>query len=489
MDNFSHHLRIGLAAAAGAVVACAATFACGEDLPSDAHPPPDSADLELTVGAPDSVPLGGTVVVTLLVRNRGPRTARQVLVTDTLTGGTVETIEGGGMSSGSVITWPEIAELRPADARSFRVTLLAAAAGEIRSAAAVRAATPDPDDANNGGGPPAAAVTAVPRPVGWHLLPRSPRDTNGHFQDAAFISPLEGWVVNIPGTVYHTGDGGLTWDLRFVSPVGVAGTVFRSVAFANAADGWVGDLNGFQTPDPARALWETTDGGRSWTNITTRVSGPTPVGVCGMRRLPGGTLVGVGRWSGPAVFVRSDDDGASWTSVDLAPLLTGAVDVHFFDPMRGIAVGGRGVGNTLEAQDTSRTVVIGTEDGGVTWEERFVGSARGSWAWKISFPTPAIGYVATQGPRPGGIVLKTTDSGRTWTEIDLPTTSSFSGIGFVTPLRGWVGGGALLETSDGGVTWQPAGWAEAGDVNKFVVLSDTLAYALGRRIYRYFGEP
>ena len=486
MQKRSRLVRRTVCAAATCIVA----GACGESPPTDVTTPPDSADLVAVVTAPDSGLLGATLITTVRVHNRGPRPAREVALTGTVAGGTIEAVSGGGGTvDGQIVTWSGIGELPVGAERTFTVSVFASADGEIHTTAAVSSITPDPDATNNAGGEAGTAVTVIPRPVGWYLLPRSPTATSSHFQDAAFTSPLEGWIISAPGTVYHTADGGLTWDHRFTSSVGIPGMFFRSVAFADATTGWAGDLNAFNNPDPLRALWETTDGGRNWTNITSRVSGPEPVGLCGMRRLDGGALVGVGRWSGPAVFVRSDDDGASWTSVDLAPLLTGAIDVHFFDGMRGIAAGGRGVGNSLEAQDTSVTVIIGTEDGGATWEERFVGSARGSWAWKISFPTPAVGYVATQGPSPGGIVLKTTDGGQTWTEIDLPTTMSFWGIGFVTSLRGWVAGDEVFETADGGATWELADWAPERYVNRFVVLSDTLAYAVGKRIHRYFGEP
>jgi photosystem II stability/assembly factor-like uncharacterized protein len=304
--------------------------------------------------------------------------------------------------------------------------------------------------------------------------------------DGVFLTASEGWVVGLPNLVYYTSDGGNAW--RRLGAGSAPNGLFRSVAFVSSTVGWIGDLNQFTNPLPSRALWETRDGGNTWINITNRVVGPEPVGICGMWRVDASTVYGVGRWQSPAVFVRTRDAGATWQSVSLAPLLTGAVDVYFFDRDRGIVVGGRGVGPTVAEQESSRTVIVMTADGGDTWVERHVSTAVGSWAWKISFPTPDVGYVAIQGPNPAGLILKTTDGGITWAEITVPVSSGFEGIGFVTALHGWVSGSnGVLETTDGGVTWQPATWGAGESVNRFRMNGAAPGYAMGKVVYRY--EP
>jgi len=337
-----------------------------------------------------------------------------------------------------------------------------------------------------GGDSSAPPPPPPPLVEGWSLLAESPSVADrGHFMDAWFLDASEGWVVGVYGEVYHTGDGGLTWERRHTAPD--AASFFRSVTFVSPTLGWVGDFNDFSRPQPQRALWETRDGGFTFTNVTGKVVGPEPVGICGLWSVDASTIYGVGRWNGPAVFVRSTDGGESWQSVSLAPMMTGAVDVYFFDRLRGIVVGGRGVGNSVEEQNASRTVVLMTEDGGTTWTERYVGSATGHWAWKISFPTPQVGYVATQGPSPDRTVLKTTDGGRTWTEqVVTRTEDGFAGIGFVTERVGWVGGeNVAFETSDGGVTWQRAPWGDGESFNRFRVLAGGGAFAIGRRIFKF----
>jgi photosystem II stability/assembly factor-like uncharacterized protein len=340
-------------------------------------------------------------------------------------------------------------------------------------------------------GPCAIPVTAqaaeeAPPGSGWQALTNSPTATGSHFQDAAFVSPQRGFVIGGPGDVYSTTDAGATWQPRFNALGNTGAMFFRSTAFIDQTRGSIGDLNAFNNPQPQRALWETTDGGATWTNISSRITGPPAVGICGMWAIDQSTIFGVGRWSGPAVFIRTTDGGATWQSVSLAPLLTGAVDVYFFDRQRGIIGGGRGVGNTAPEQESSRTVILATDDGGQTWTERFVGTKRGSWSWKISFPAPNVGYVATQGPSSEGVVLKSTDAGRTWSEIQITGAAGFWGIGFVSPLRGWVGADdRVYETRDGGLTWTSAAWAVGESVNRFRVLKDGSAFATGKRVYKY----
>jgi photosystem II stability/assembly factor-like uncharacterized protein len=159
--------------------------------------------------------------------------------------------------------------------------------------------------------------------------------------------------------------------------------------------------------------------------------------------------------------------------------------VVFLDALRGFAVGG-----TAGAVFGGRAVVLATEDGGATWTHRFTGpeppAGVGEWAWKISFPTPLVGYVSVERTEPaptGGRVLKTTDGGLTWSVLDVPGVGSMQGAGFLTEMRGWVSGrGMAAETQDGGLSWTPTTSID-GSVNRFEFFGDTLGFAMGQRVY------
>ena len=312
----------------------------------------------------------------------------------------------------------------------------------------------------------AGLPAAAQAPTGsWSLLEASPQHWY-RFDDGDFIDPQTGWVVNPAGEVWKTADGGASWDLLGEYP----SQYIRAVAFPTPDLGLFGTLYGDQI------LWRSTDGGQSFADVTGQISGPRPQGICGLYAVSDDVIYGAGWYDSPAHVVKSTDGGQTWTSRAMSDVAGSLVDIHFWDELRGIAVGG-----TEGARSTSRAVVVATEDGGETWTRRFTSTHTGEWAWKISFPTPTTGYVSIEG-RPGK-ALKTTDGGLTWTEIVIPGGHDFQGIGFITENVGWASGrGQTMRTTNGGATWSPL--SLDGQINRFEFFGDTLAYAMGTRIYQ-----
>jgi len=339
-----------------------------------------------------------------------------------------------------------------------------------------------------GGGSPAAAPRASPSPTpvtsadGWRLQESSPASPdNRRHDDIAFLDEQAGWLVNTRGEVYGTTDGGGRWDRLAQFP----NDVFpRCVGFASARLGWIGNINFTGSPRPDMALFETQDGGRTWANVSTRIAGAPVTGLCGMRVLSPSVTVAVGRWSGPAVFVKTVDGGRTWTSRSLDALTGGAVDVAFLDGSTGFAVGGFGDGASDAQQRASRVVVLGTTDGGESWSVRHLGDQPGERGWKVQFVDAATGHVSIEGPGAVGSILRTTDGGATWQRRLVASGVSFEGIGFVTPERGWAGSGrTLYRTGDGGATWQALEFAAS--VNRIRVVGPRRAFASGDRVYAW----
>ena len=310
----------------------------------------------------------------------------------------------------------------------------------------------------------------------WSLLDASPYD-GYRFEDGDFIDPSTGWIVNGSGEVWKTADGGASWD-----QLGNYQSLYlRSVAFADAQRGAIGTLWS-QGP-----LWWTTDGGETFVNAADRITGPVPSGICGLQAVSDEVMVGVGWFAGPSHFIKTTDGGQTWSSRDISDVVGSLVDLHFWDEQRGVVVGGSDALNS-----GSRAVVALTEDGGETWSVRHTGSPGGpaaQWAWKVSFPTPTTGYVAVEyggGGSPPATVLKTTDGGLSWTELAIPGSQEpegLQGVGFITADIGWASGrGTTSRTTDGGQTWQQIDLD--GQVNRFEFFGDTLAYAMGTRIYQ-----
>jgi len=307
---------------------------------------------------------------------------------------------------------------------------------------------------------------AVPR---WQTLPGAP--TSARFDDLCFLDEAHGWVCNGEGQVFRTRDGGATWELLRYDPF----VYLRAIRFADAQNGWIGAL--FSDT----LLYRTTNGGVLWTGVV-NIPEPRPNAICGLS-ISGQAIYGVGSYAGPARLIRSVDGGATWSSQDLDTLASTLIDVYFRSPDEGFAVGSIG-----QFPFTNRAVVLHTSDGGTTWQRRFLGARLGEWGWKISFPTPAIGYVSLERDAGPMFFLKTQDGGQTWTELPFPDYNE-QGIGFATPGIGWVGGAGnpTFGTTDGGATWKETPWGYY--LNRFQFLSPTLGYGCGVTIYKYSDLP
>jgi photosystem II stability/assembly factor-like uncharacterized protein len=321
---------------------------------------------------------------------------------------------------------------------------------------------------------------AAAQTSGWTRLEEAPRRFQARFDDVFFVNPDVGWIVTTSGDVYRTTDGGQDWT-RLVSGASAA---FRSIGFVDTQHGFLGALSF------AAVLLETLDGGVTWSNITSRVVGPTPAGICGISVVDEDHIFGVGRFNGPAVFVKTTDGGQSWTSKDMSPLAGTLVDVHFFNANEGIAVGG----SSSNLGSGNRAVVLATSDGGETWSQRHItGGPNSEWGWKISFPSRFVGYVSVEYASASGSgtpakVLKTVDGGAKWIELAIPLSresQGLQGLGFVTNSLGWAGGrGTTTQSDEGGSSWHSHATID-GRVNRFRFFGDSLGYAVGEFVYKY----
>ena len=313
--------------------------------------------------------------------------------------------------------------------------------------------------------------------LAWSTL-ANPSTQTSRYNDICFVSPTTGWISNGVGQVFKTTNGGATWNKQIDN----SKSHFRSIVFFDSLNGWLGNVGpGEFGATDSIPLYNTTDGGYTWTGLQT-FQGIYPKGVCGMQKVNDSVIVAVGRIRGPAVFLKTTNRGKTWLAKELNNLVAGLVDVYFWTPDSGIAVG---LTNVLH--DSSSAVIIETTDGGNTWKINYTTSRKGEHCWKISFPSKNVGYVALQRNSKTPIYfLKTTDRGKTWSDKLFSSTSYFvQGIGFINDTVGWYGGSSSLstyKTTNGGNTWSNAGFGF--QVNRFRFINDSLGFASGRTIYK-----
>jgi photosystem II stability/assembly factor-like uncharacterized protein len=299
------------------------------------------------------------------------------------------------------------------------------------------------------------------------------KDEDTELLDAGGASGLLWWLSSDTG-IRKTRDGGESWQLTGVPPVGraMAGHL-TSVRFFQPNDG---------VALREQVLYRTVDGGAKWIPLA-----PVPLGgqggnISGIHFLSdgsagwvyGGTYRmaapsegvpnyairvgqdGKGLILEPAVFMTRDW-GLHWTRQDV-PNSSGyrVIQLQFADPMHGVA-----------ATDSS---VLFTHDGGETWHSS-----------RLSHQGPLIERAEDQSDRrcrlvylfdrslgwlsfDDGSVYRTTDGGEQWRQV-APSSSMQSqfaavdsflvSMAFLSPDLGWgiEASGALYETHNGGAKW------------------------------------
>jgi photosystem II stability/assembly factor-like uncharacterized protein/dienelactone hydrolase len=324
---------------------------------------------------------------------------------------------------------------------------------------------------------------------GWKKL-----DTErypGKQDDITFIGENEGWYVNGYGSIYHTKNGGVTWEKQLEKK----GTFFRCIAFVDSLNGFAGTVGTDYFPNVTDTipLYGTTDGGKTWNPVS--YSGPYVKGLCAMdivreQYINHGKIdykihiYAVGRVGSPANMMVSHDGGLTWTSNSMNKDCKMLFDIKMFDKNNGIVCAA-----SDEDMEKSNALILKTSDGGKTWKKVYQSNRPFEGTWKASFPTKEVGYVTIQSYNPNPNVkqqriAKTTDGGETWQEINLVADAGARefGIGFIDENHGFVGTmNTGYETKDGGKTWTTVNLGMA--CNKIRIYKDangkTYGYAIG----------
>lgn len=246
------------------------------------------------------------------------------------------------------------------------------------------------------------------------------------------LTATEAWVVGNFGSVFHTTDGGKSWQAQ---DSGTKNPLF-AIDFADAHNGWAVGKESL--------ILHTTDGGQSWKSQTSVIGREKPLFQLAV--LDAKTVWVVGDWGAIAV---THDAGATWEDRSIPDDVV-LYDVAFPDREHGFIAGEFGT-------------LLATTDGGVTWEKRSVGVQKTLFG--VGFRSADDGWAVGM----DGLIVRTRDGGRSWTvQRGATNEGSLEELGFMETLKnpgfydvdvkgeyGVVVGdtGMVLTTSDGGETW------------------------------------
>ncbi|MGH9822423.1 MAG: WD40/YVTN/BNR-like repeat-containing protein [Blastocatellia bacterium] len=270
-------------------------------------------------------------------------------------------------------------------------------------------------------------------------------DQPGALNGIQFLNPTTGWVVGSDdkggGVLFHTTDGGETWSSQKLPVKGVP----TSIHFVDSEKGWIVGSNPAPGGDeysqggPSDIL-ATTDGGKTWTQAYHLPASMNDITFVDSQNA---WTAGV-----PASIYHTSDGGRTWSS-EITGLetqegvtqLKGAkqkpfniTSISFGDAVHGWAV--------AQSSDADRSVVIGTSDGGRTWNPVWI--AQGQKLRSVHFVNASQGWVATED---GDYIYRTDDGGRRWNveKVEIEQKEPVYRMAGSDPANLWaVGGGAIF---------------------------------------------
>jgi len=242
--------------------------------------------------------------------------------------------------------------------------------------------------------------------------------TNAYLTAIHFCKAETGWITG-DRVIFKTTDGGITWT----GQTGAEKTLF-SIAFSDVYHGWAVGMGGL--------ILRTEDGGASWRELSHGKKSHLR-SICFCDEYNG--------WAaGIQTILHTDNGGKDWIQQEYDMLST-ANEVSFIDNTTGWIAG---------VDNESNGLIIHTDDGGETWNPQFSGD-ESQYLRFVQFVDASTGYAGGN----YGTLLKTTDGGKNWTDIETGFSGHIGDCYFTDADSGWIcgGEGAILRTEDGGETW------------------------------------
>lgn len=294
---------------------------------------------------------------------------------------------------------------------------------------------------------------------------RQQTDFTENLREIYFADSLYGWIAGDSGIIIHTSDGGDNWKTQSR----IVNDYILDIYFVNRNTGWAAAWN-FDGISQYSVIYKTTNSGQDWTR-TLYADTVFLINTIYFLNEQRGFIGCVNNGSG--VIFQTNDGGINWNRAN--------VDSNFVAtfPVRTIRFKNANTGFAAGGYFDVSGVVWRTTDGGYNWTSQLVGNeplncinfpsenailisggdyefgvssalsydngatfeyhANGFFGigYSASFRTPSEGWVATGYSQS---LLLTNDTGKTYTLLPSPDSSSLYAIAFPSSYSGWAVG-------------------------------------------------
>jgi photosystem II stability/assembly factor-like uncharacterized protein len=276
-----------------------------------------------------------------------------------------------------------------------------------------------------------------------------PSGVSNNLSSAVFLDRLQGVVVGA-GVILKTSDGGESWTVVH------RGDTLKSVVAPSADAIYAVGNNG--------EIMKSVDGGNHWAHLSMK----TNVSLTNAFSLSDSVIIVAGI---PGFISRSSDGGNSWSVRRTLPSTSyniTVVGLKYYDPLHAVAI------------DT-RSIVLRTSDGGMTWNE----SAPYSSADVRSVGFYGLDSIISISWHNGALVYLSTDRGVTWSprgnaSLDLIFRAAFLRGGVCYAIGKYYQNSLqrLERSTDFGATWKESKLALTFNQN-FAFANDSTGFLLG----------
>ena len=245
----------------------------------------------------------------------------------------------------------------------------------------------------------------------WNVT-HNPANIPNYFDcvSACFLDSQVGFIGTDYEKILKTTDAGVNWEVVYSIDSCSSFNRINDFAFIN-------DTIGFAVGNYGLLL-KTTDGGESWVPVQT----PAQFDLLAIEftNVNIGIAVGSWIWGQVGMMIKTNDSGNSWQMVQInfqtSNYSARYFDLYFFDEDTGLMTG-------LDDFTTNMYgYIFKTDNGGESWYEVF-NSFSSIHPMKMDFFGQTYGIATGLSWTFNTGILKSEDSGDTWTEIILPTNN------------------------------------------------------------------